>query len=177
MYLYSCSKRSKDFCNTAGLSSHLNISTGKGSCVQDGLCEQTNLGQQKCFPLQRTHSFLYRRGWLRIWMLFAWSLQVRFHLLRRSRIVLRCLAWWYWWIWLFVAGLLWSPRAFLQMLVLGASTVSVFYCIGGRTAEHALGFVYLSPILKWSRWASSLWSAGGTACVSSGIMKTLLHMY
>ena len=41
-----------------------------------------------------------------------------------------------------------NPRAFLQALVLGAGTVSVFYCVGGRTAEHALGFVYLSPILK-----------------------------
>ena len=63
---------------TLQVSPHIYISTGKGSCVQDGQCEQTNLGQQKCFPLQRTHSFLYCGGWLRIWMLFAWSFQVVF---------------------------------------------------------------------------------------------------
>ena len=39
------------------------------------------------------------------------------------------------------AGLLWSPRALLQVWLLGANAVFARPCTGGRTAEHALGFV------------------------------------
>ena len=36
------------------------------------------------------------------------------------------------------------PTACLQAWLLGASAVSAVPCVGGRTAEHALGFVGLS---------------------------------
>ena len=55
-------------------------------------------------------------------------------LLWRPRIVVRPLAWWHWWIWLSVAGPLWSPRAFLQAWFLRDSVMSVLSSMGGRTA-------------------------------------------
>ena len=52
-----------------------------------------------------------------------------------SRIALRHLVWWSWWIWLSVPGPLWSTRASLE----GGSLGPVLPCTGGMTAEHALG--------------------------------------
>ena len=80
---------------TLQVSPHIYISTGKGSCVQDGQCEQTNLGQQNVSLSKELIPSCTVAGDSEYERFLPGPFKLFFHLLRHSRIVLRCLAWWY----------------------------------------------------------------------------------